>query len=634
MRSSQLLRDSYGQKMLHGIRKAVRKFVPDPRENPMNERPTGYEDFKAFPNGMGAQGYTGSDQQIGGPTLETYMRERNDRFAKDSLPSPEHAAELKRQGVKLNPDGSVFRAPLGGREGYNDLPTTSDFEDVKSDAVQVNEEKVRLRRQLQLESEAQYRKFVAETKRQEMQEEQSTKRRMPHPADPKYDPFKNTPGYRPQDSAKLANWLKTQRESGLTISGEPMNNKAGQERWYNEEKMATQFHANPFSTRVELPRGNPKMEITAISPDSFFIKDKEIIGSIIATESRVYHWNATTFEDVNARTLALLLHLYPVPDILFIGTGRNQYHVDEELRIAFMKRGTVVHCLSTRDASANFGIQLNHKRRVACALLACVPTNGYNKECFGDFIENDAYCLSDTTLGIRVPRQFNPHMYKTNKAAEKFRSVQGTGYGPKYMELPDGRLVRPGTSGTKLRPMLEPGEDVEWEKLPSYHHWYPKETLEDYIENTTFREAYGNGSNRDSSDGRMDNLVTTGQEVNKNDEQPVADLKPWDSDTIPIPTWQYEKTENGDIHVSDPKTGRQIGMKRGAFEKWKKMMQDRKEGKEPTEEVEYDQESIVADQTGRQQDLSKMKYLPLNDGRYLPRRKVSTGRGNNTPYQK
>lgn len=654
-------------KLLDSLGNTVNKYVPDPRRDPMADRPVGYEDFKDPKIRHAAQATMPESQ-----TVDDYMKKRTEDWIKRNTEEnyPTYDKELlAKRGLKQRTDGSIFTT-TGIKKVDESVETQNQhLKDIIDKESTIDEEKLKLRRQLAVDDAETYRKFVAEMKRSDIQEQQSMRRRLPHPADPKYDPFKNTPGYRPQDSTKLASWLKRQRESGLSASGASLSTREGQERFYNEEKMATQSHANPFAHHVEVPRGLPKMTITHLSPDSICINDKEIIGSIIVTPTRYYHWNATTIEDINTKTMSLLLHLYPPPDVVFIGTGRNLYMVDEELRIAFMKRGTVIHCMTTREACSTFGLQLTHRSRVACALLSCVPTNPFGKECFGDFIDNDSYILSDTQLGIRPNRQFNPMLYRTNKVAEKYRDTLGSGYGPKYHQLSDGRLVRPGTAGTKLRPMIEPGEDIEWEKLPSYYHWFPKETLEDYFEKRTWRDVQGmpegfsadrrmrkNMGQQSESSGSSpaSNAVimagnsnaanaTTGglpEGVAAIDEQPKADLMPWDSNSIPMPKWPHEKNHTGDIVVEDPKTGRMLGMQKGTFEKWKKMMARRKELEQaedrgedvsalqqPEDEpVEFDQEDLVRDKSGRMMDFSKMKYIPMMENRWHAKKKHTTGR--------
>jgi NADH dehydrogenase [ubiquinone] 1 alpha subcomplex assembly factor 3 len=627
-------------RLLEGLSKFVGSYVPDPRNDPMAERPVGYESFKDKDT---PKLYTPEYKQ--GETLEDYMRQRNERWMKTNVANnlPPTEAERKELGIQVVADGkSIFKQTGDKSVDVDPEAQNAKLKELIDASSTFDEEKIKLRRQLQVENAEEYRKFVAEVKRSDLQEQNTMRRRTPHPADPKYDPFKHTPGYRPQDSTKLAAWLKRQRESGVSASGADLSTREGQERFYNEEKMATQYHANPFGNHIEVPRGLPKMLITHLSPDSICISEKEVIGSIILTQNRYYHWNASTIEDINTRTLSVLLHLYPPPDVVFIGTGRNLYMLDEDLRLAFARRGTAAHTMTTREACSNFGLMLTQRRRTACALLACVPTNSYGKECFGDFIENDSYCLSDTQLGIRPNRQFNPALYKTNKIAEPYRHMVGTGIGPKYHVLPDGRMVRPGTHGTKLRPLLEPGETVDWEKLPSYYHWFPKETVEDYLEKRTWREVKTAGiPEGEASERRLREQYDPNQPHSAQaDEQPKADLMPWDSNTIPMPVWQHEKVP-GEITVEDPKTGRIIGMTRPTYEKWKTMMERRKQleaaedagmdvkGVAPeAEEVEFDQEKIVSERSGRLIDLSKTRYIPLHEHRWNPKGQRSTQRGN------
>jgi uncharacterized protein len=610
---------SWRTRAKRAIQRSVRKYVPDPRDSPLTEHPMTAESYSRT-----VQQHEGS-VRIGirpGQSIEEYMAERDRKWLNQQ--KQEFAQRVKEEHLPTTKDGMPFFA-AGSREAYMDIESANKLVHTPEEKdYEMDEETQLLRRQLQVEKEEEYRKFIAEAKRTDLSMEETQKRRRAHPSDPNYDPFKMTPGYRPQDSVALAQWLKRQRASGKSASGLSLQTKEGQERFYNEEKMATQYNANPFANRIEIPRGMSSMRITAYSPDSIFINDKEVIGSCIVTEKGYYHWNVSSFEEVNERTLAVLLHMYPVPDVVFLGTGRNLYFIDEDLRLAFQKRGTVIHCLTTPQACGHFGVQLSVSRRSALAIINPIPTNGYGVECFGDFVENDMFSLSDTQLGISPMRQFSPSLFKPNKVAEKYRATQGTGIGPQYHELSDGRLVRPGTSGTKLRPMLEPGETVDWEKLPSYYHWYPKEELHDYIENTTWREVKGRTPG-DASEQRLKRAYNGDTYVKE--DAPTPQLAPWNSATIPITKFPHERNEE-EIIVEDPKTGRIIGMERDTYERWKRMMAERRAGLPESDPVEYDQERYVTNKEGIVFDLSKMKYRPIFEGRWNPRRQQSTGRTN------
>lgn len=615
------------------LQDAVRKWVPDPRdrrEMAQEGRPSSYSEIKSKRQSVPLEGIEamGKDE-----TLEEYMKRRDSDWLK------ERAAEISTMtaGSKAASSATIevaghtvpFMATYDmPRDAYQTTKGASEHaKEIVEKQWSVDEEKLLLRRQLQMENESEFRKHQAEMKRAELNLASNAKRRLPHPSDPNYDPFKNTPSYRPQDSRQLAAWLKRQRESGKTQSGLSLNTREGQERFYNEEKMATQFHANPFAKHIEHPKGVTMLQPTAYTPDSVFIDNKEVIGAAILTPTNYYHWNVNTPEDINLKTLSLLLHLYPVPDVLFIGTGRNQLQLDSEIIIEFQKRGTVVWCMATPRALSEHSQQLDLTRRSVCAYIPPLGTSGYGTECFGDFIENDMYSLSDTQLGIPADRQMNSQLRPHNKIAEKYRHMQGTGYGPKYYELSDGRLVRPGTSGTKLRPMIEPGEEIEWEKLPSYYHWYPKEHLHDYIENTTYRETAGK-PHGDQTERRMRSQVR-GVDISllEKGEEPEEQVMPWDSKSIPtsiIPALRDPKN----IGVEDIKTGRVVGMTEEGYARYKVMMQERAEGKEPSDPVEFDQERFVANREGMIYDMSKAKYVPLFEGRYNPQRHSSTGRGN------
>ena len=615
--------------MLDKLQQFTKKYIPDPRKDSKMARPVGYEDFKTSP--VLKQRDSAEESVEEKETLELYMKKRNENWIKANREFSGLGNLAAQLGLPEPKDGGVLQKVGDSRSQYMTFDAMEKTQqEMNAHAVHIDEEKVRLRRELQVRNEEEFRQEVAERKRAELRAERESRRRLPHPADPKYDPFKATPGYRPSDSRKLADWLVKQRATGKTASGLDLNTREGQDRWYNEEKMATQDFANPYATRVEVPRGGPRVDIGAMSPDSFFIDGKEVIGSVLCTPTRYYHWNAKTFEDINEDSLSLLLHTYPVPDILFVGTGRNQHMLPEELKIKFQKRGTILYSLTSKEAASQFTLQLSMKRRVSCALLACVPTNPYGTECFGDFIENDHWTLSDFQLGISPWNRWMPEMYERNNVAEKYRHMQGTGYGPKYHELSDGRLVRPGRHGTKLHPMIEPGEEIDWENLPSYYGWYPKERLSDYIENTTYRETRQKEGTTDVAlaDTRYKSATFEGRKMQAEGEQPVGDIMPWDSESIPITTHQGLKGHDFDPDlrsVIDPSVGRAVHMHKNAFEAWKEMMRARREGRKSATEVEFDQESLSSDADGVLYDHAKIRYRPHMHGMWHPRNQMSTG---------
>jgi len=266
----------------------------------------------------------------------------------------------------------------------------------------------------------------------------------------------------------------------------------------------------------------------------------------------------------------------------------------------------------------------------------CIPTNPYKQECFGDFVENDAFAEDDTALGLLPPMKAMEDMAPHNVAAEPYRHMLGTGYGPNYLKLTNGKLVRPGTAGTSLRPLVEPNEEIDWPALPSYYNWFPKEKLEDYFEKTTWREVGGIKKAVQGEEGE-DRLryLRDGQPKTGIAEKEEVEYVPWDSSSIPLPRWAYEKDEN-EIVVEDPKSGRVIGMSRTHFEEWLKTMQRRKEsgGSTHGDTVEYDQERFVSNKSGFVYDMSKIKYVKLTSHRWNRYAPSKTGRNSQGSYQK
>eukprot|EP00760_Papus_ankaliazontas_P003235 PhM_4_TR11507/c0_g1_i1/m.97119 len=569
-------------------------------------------------------------------TIEDYIKRRHEEWSKGNLHAQrvlsQHAVK---EGFKMRDDGTLFHAHATDRTLYMTADVNPE-QKAKMDALatEIDPKDMEIRRHLQHENAAEFRKHVSEKKRDSLNDKEQFQRRRPHPSDQSnYNPFWRTPDYRPGDSTQLAEWLDTQRnEKGVTpMGGQDLSTPEGKMRGYQEEVMATQYNANPTSNRFDLPPGlgGQLFKLQGMSPDSVIINGKEVIGSTIVLPTGFFHWNVTTWEDINERTLALIMHTYPVPDILFIGTGRNQHFVDEDIVLALRRRGTIVHCLTTRDAAANYSQQLSGKRRVACALVMCIPTNPYKTEAFGDFVENDAFISSDSELGI-LPQFKLPSEYaKHNKVAEKYRHLQGTGIGPQYHMLRSGKMVRPGTAGTSLRPLSEPNEEIDFPQLPSYYNWYPKENVEDYVERTTWREVGGFKKAeqlKDPSEARI-RYQREGSPKSGVAEQEEKEFQPWEgSSAIPLPKWVYEKEED-EIIIDDPKTGRMIGMTRKQFEDWLVMMKHRSEGKANMDTVEYDQEQFVAGKNGFIYDMSKLKWFKNQSHRWYRHKSARTGRG-------
>lgn len=190
-------------------------------------------------------------------------------------------------------------------------------------------------------------------------------------------------------------------------------------------------------------------------------------------------------------------------------------------------------------------------------------------------------------------------------------------------------MVRPSSAGTTLRPLLEPGEidKVEWDKLPSYFNWYPKEHVYDYIENNTYRETKG-VEPVDPGETRISELFKTSSD-DIVDESADESLMPWDSRSIPVTKHRGWKHRDGIISICDGKTGRVVGVTHEGFELYKKMMTERAEGKEESDPIEFDQERFVADEDGFVYDMVQSRFLPAFECRWHPKMKKKRGHKRN-----
>lgn len=108
--------------------------------------------------------------------------------------------------------------------------------------------------------------------------------------------------------------------------------------------------------------------ITAYSEGEIRIRDRVFHASLIATRDIVIaEWNAAPVERLAIDDFGRLLEL--APQVVILGTGRQQRMPPPELFAAFAARGIGLEVMDTGAACRTYNLLLSEYREVAVALI-------------------------------------------------------------------------------------------------------------------------------------------------------------------------------------------------------------------------------------------------------------------------
>ena len=88
---------------------------------------------------------------------------------------------------------------------------------------------------------------------------------------------------------------------------------------------------------------------------------------VVTAESLIKNWGVNKPEDINQVHFKPILELEP--EVVLIGTGKNQVFLPPELLMTFYRRGIGVEMMTTQAACRTFNVLLSDNRKVAAALL-------------------------------------------------------------------------------------------------------------------------------------------------------------------------------------------------------------------------------------------------------------------------
>jgi uncharacterized protein len=105
-----------------------------------------------------------------------------------------------------------------------------------------------------------------------------------------------------------------------------------------------------------------------VSETSIRIVEQDYEGAIILSpEKLIDDWPITSFSMLEAEHLDPVFELQP--EIVIIGTGKQQALLSPELMIAFYRRGIGVEAMNTAAAARTFNVLVSEERNVAAILM-------------------------------------------------------------------------------------------------------------------------------------------------------------------------------------------------------------------------------------------------------------------------
>jgi uncharacterized protein len=108
--------------------------------------------------------------------------------------------------------------------------------------------------------------------------------------------------------------------------------------------------------------------IRAYAPGRINVSDALLTKSfIVAADTLVQDWPPQRFEELTSEHLKAALALEP--EILIIGTGKEQHFLPGELMAALSKSGMGLEVMDTAAACRTYNVLLSEDRKVVAALL-------------------------------------------------------------------------------------------------------------------------------------------------------------------------------------------------------------------------------------------------------------------------
>lgn len=122
---------------------------------------------------------------------------------------------------------------------------------------------------------------------------------------------------------------------------------------------------------MELTREHPgdKVYVRAVGASGITIAEVTYDTSLILSPDTVdTDWPVDSLEDVSEEALQPVLGLDP--EVVIIGTGKEQRFLEPSLMMLFHRDGIGVEVMSTRAACRTFNVLVMEERKVVAALMS------------------------------------------------------------------------------------------------------------------------------------------------------------------------------------------------------------------------------------------------------------------------
>lgn len=121
---------------------------------------------------------------------------------------------------------------------------------------------------------------------------------------------------------------------------------------------------------MDLTLQNPgnNLFVRYATPDGIQVVDDFYPSAIILSAKEVItDWPVKSVHDIDRRHLEQILEL--APEVVLIGTGRDQAFLPPELLMVFYERGVGVEVMNTSAACRTFNVLVSESRKVVGALI-------------------------------------------------------------------------------------------------------------------------------------------------------------------------------------------------------------------------------------------------------------------------
>jgi len=110
--------------------------------------------------------------------------------------------------------------------------------------------------------------------------------------------------------------------------------------------------------------------IDAYGNGGFRFKGMSHVGSLLCLPNGIQAWEADGVDDITQDSLARVIEIAGMIEILLIGTGSTQVFMPPPLVAILKDAGLHADCMSTGAAARTYNVLLAERRAVAAALIA------------------------------------------------------------------------------------------------------------------------------------------------------------------------------------------------------------------------------------------------------------------------